>query len=595
MKLRWALAPYWRESISARVRSIKVKTIGIWIAIVIVHIVGTAHAQELVPRLWIADDASTVRKVFEVPVDGGLPFSFFPDTQASADCTDQPEICLKKTNSGIALDPSDDTLWGATEITFSGLPLLPRGGVFNFGKDGVALRLIRAEDFGAFSVEGVDVDHFDDSLWVVDDPIGVFSGEVPTVYHISKDGTLIDSFPTSTFAASSETEPPLDPPFNAARSPQAIATDPCDGTLWVTDNSNSDRVYNIDRDGTPIDSFRVKGYDLSAGNPQGISVDDSDGTLWVTDRTSQRIYNITRTGDFITSFDSTEYGGVNPTAIAFDWRAATTRLRAVIHDLQTVVDDLGPGVSGDDMIDRDIIIEAIEQIEKSLKPKQWLDRATPLPKTKVGGKVFNGIKRGVVGRKDSGGLIRVSNTNGNTDVSGDIDALVDISLGLAIAAYNWATDERDMACLDDPSSVACTDANKKIADYAKKLAEAQKELDKGDFKRAIGKIKDMWKKAREAIQKANPNNHKPVANPDTQTTAIGQPLWLQLTGSDPDGDDLWFVLDKQPRDGTLVLNSICGVALYTPPPGFIGEAGFAFWANDGIQNSDKREVKIKVE
>ncbi len=76
MKLRSVLAPYWRETISTRVRSIKVKTIGIWIPIVIVHIVGTAYAQESGPRLWITDD--TTRTVYEVMVDGELIWSF-PD------------------------------------------------------------------------------------------------------------------------------------------------------------------------------------------------------------------------------------------------------------------------------------------------------------------------------------------------------------------------------------------------------------------------------------------------------------------------------------------------------------------------------------
>ncbi len=76
MKLRSVLAPYWRETISTRVRSIKVRTIGIWIAIVIVHLVGTAHAQELGPSLWITDD--TTRTVYEVMVDGELIWSF-PD------------------------------------------------------------------------------------------------------------------------------------------------------------------------------------------------------------------------------------------------------------------------------------------------------------------------------------------------------------------------------------------------------------------------------------------------------------------------------------------------------------------------------------
>ena len=540
------------------------KPIGIFIAIVIVHIVSTAYAQESGPSLWIADDGT--KTVYEVTVDDG------PEVKSSFGS-------LMNANSGIAIDPSDDTLWGACEHTVG----LPRGCLVNFGKDGSFLWQIPAADFGAFGVEGVAVDYFDGSLWVVDDPVGLFPGEVPTVHHISKDGTVIDSFPT----------PTLETP---AESPQAIAADPLYGTLWITDNSSPDWVYNIDRDGTLITSFRVKVYDTFASNPQGISVDDSDGTLWVTDRTSQMIYNITRTGDLITSFKH-EYSVIaskNPTAIAFDWRAAMTRLHAVIDDLQWIVDDLAPGVSGDDKEDRDLIVDAIEHIEKSLKLKQWLDRATPHPKTKVGEKVFKENKKAVGGGRNPG-LLEVKNTNGVTDVSSAIAELVDIHFGLARSAYVTATGEVDMICEADPFSEACTKADDKIADAAKKLVEAQKEWDKGDPEKAIGKCKDAWKKAREAIKNANPDNTKPVANTDTLTTAIEQALWFQLTGSDPDGDDLFFVLDNLPDHGTLVLNSVSGVGLYTPYPGFDGDDSMTFRANDGILDSDKREVKFKVE
>ena len=177
MKLRSVLAPYWRETISTRVRSIKVKTIGICIPIVIVHIVGTAHAQEFGPRLWITDD--TTRTVYEVTLDGEL-ISSFPDNAPND---------LKKANSGITLDPSDDTLWGASEQTQA----LRRGSVVNFTKDGkVVLSQIPATDFDACAVEGVTFDYFDASLWAVDDPINDVdcpAPQNPTVHHISKDST----------------------------------------------------------------------------------------------------------------------------------------------------------------------------------------------------------------------------------------------------------------------------------------------------------------------------------------------------------------------------------------------------------------------
>ena len=241
MKLRSVRTPYWRGTISTRARSIEVKIIGIWIAIVIVHIVSTAYAKEPGPSLWIADD--TTRTVYEVTVDDGPELN--SSTILKAEDRARP---LRNAYSGIALDPTDDTLWGASETTFQSASgeELDHGSVVNFGRDGSFLWEVRADSFGACSVEGVAVDYFDGSLWVVDDPVGVGAclapgipahhfptdHHVPTIHHIAKDGTPIDSFPT--------------PP--GATSPQAIALDPFDGTLWMTDNREL-KVYHIERDG----------------------------------------------------------------------------------------------------------------------------------------------------------------------------------------------------------------------------------------------------------------------------------------------------------------------------------------------------------
>lgn len=545
-----------------------IKTIGISSACVVVAIVGTVNAQEPTPVLWISDDTS--KTVYEVTVDDGpggpkLLHEFKFDHVLTA-------------NSGIAVDPYDDTLWGASEKNFS-IPGLLRGAVVNFSKDGVLLGYISAEAIGAYSIEGVAADYFDDTLWVVDDPTPadlMNAGVRATVYHIAKNGNLLGSFPTTDFS-------------DAFGSPQAIAADPFDGTLWVTDNRWK-KVYNIERDGQLIASFEASAYAMGGlpNNPQGISVDESDGTLWVTDRTSQKIYHITVTGDLITVFNSKDYDSTNPTGIAVDARAVMTRVHAVIGDLQRMVDAMPPGVSGDDALDRDMIVDSIPHIEKSLKPKQWLDRTTPNPNKKAGDKVFKEHEHAVER------LLAVKNTNGLTGVSGAISELVDIDIGLAFAANAKAFDESILVCSTDSFGKACQETTKKLAESDNKLVEAQTALDNGDPKTAIRKYKDAWKKARDAIKDANPGNTKPVAFADTLTTGIGQPLWLQLTGFDSDGDALYFVLDKLPKHGTLMLNSVTGIGLYTPDPGFSGDDKLSFRANDGIADSRERNVELKV-
>jgi len=43
-----------------------------------------------------------------------------------------------------------------------------------------------------------------------------------------------------------------------------------------------------------------------------------------------------------------------------------------------------------------------------------------------------------------------------------------------------------------------------------------------------------------------------------------------------------------------MLNSVTGVGLYTPDPGFSGNDKLSFRANDGIADSRKRNVELKV-
>ena len=270
-----------------------IKTAGILFAAVVLHSTSAAFAGAIEPRLWVIDGSTN--KNYELTVNGGVTInSSFP--------------VLGNAKSGLAVDPYDGTLWGLSEQTIA----LPRGSVVNYTRGGALLSVISAVTFGGFSLEGVAADYFGNSLWVVDDPTATqqLDGEVPTVYHIEKDGTIIDSFATSTFDSD-------------AKSPQAIAADPFDGTLWLTNNSPlNDRIYHIERNGDLISSFESATYDVAADNPQGITVDESNHTLWVTDRLSDQIYNITTTGDLISSFQSTEVdiNALNVTAIAYDSR-----------------------------------------------------------------------------------------------------------------------------------------------------------------------------------------------------------------------------------------------------------------------------------
>ena len=131
------------------------------------------------------------------------------------------------------------------------------------------------------------------------------SSSTPTVYNVSRSGSLISSFP---FAD-------IDPD---AQSPQGVAYDQFSSTLWITDNS-TDMVYNVTTSGTLISSFAT---DDLAGieNVQGITV-ESAGVLWLTARDTSTIYRVTNTGDqVLQTIPISQFAPTasDPTGVAFD-------------------------------------------------------------------------------------------------------------------------------------------------------------------------------------------------------------------------------------------------------------------------------------
>ena len=168
--------------------------------------------------LWVVDDVA--RTTANVTLSGQRTTSFAtPNTAISS----------------VSVDPLDGTLWGVNEGGAAGA-----GKLVNYDTTGAVIREIPAGTFGGFGGEGMSIAPGPDgSLWVVDDPD--VTGRVDTVYRVARDGTLLDSFPTSTFSTGST-------------SPQDIAYDTHDGTLWITDNG-ADRVYNITTTGQLVRSF----------------------------------------------------------------------------------------------------------------------------------------------------------------------------------------------------------------------------------------------------------------------------------------------------------------------------------------------------
>jgi uncharacterized protein YjiK len=268
-------------------------------------------AQSDEPFLWITDDLT--RTIYKTTLNGQLLDSF------PSDITTNGNFFFSIFPSDITRDPITNTLWV--------IQIAP-GRLVNYTKSGEQITVIDLETrFPNVGPEGVTVDFFDGTLWVVDDPAN--SSTPQTLYNLKRDGTLIRSFPSAKYS-------------NQVSSQQAIASDPINGTLWITDNT-SDRIYNVSTKGELLSSFctNIRHSDPGdctsqlnppAKNIQGISVDSRNGTLWVSNRgglldpDSNRLYNVSITGEQISSFKTSIYDprSKNATGVAFDNNPDTT-------------------------------------------------------------------------------------------------------------------------------------------------------------------------------------------------------------------------------------------------------------------------------
>ncbi len=94
---------------------------------------------------------------------------------------------------------------------------------------------------------------------------------------------------------------------------------------------------------------------------------------------------------------------------------------------------------------------------------------------------------------------------------------------------------------------------------------------------------------------AGTTNNPPIANNQNVTTSEGTPKAILLTGSDPNGDPLSFVIVSSPANGLLTgFNANTGAAIYTPNATFNGSDSFTFQVSDGQTNSGVATVSLIV-
>lgn len=95
-----------------------------------------------------------------------------------------------------------------------------------------------------------------------------------------------------------------------------------------------------------------------------------------------------------------------------------------------------------------------------------------------------------------------------------------------------------------------------------------------------------------SVPGSGPGNEPPIAQSMEVITAEDTPVNIVLSGSDPDGDTLAYIITSEPAHGTLT-----GVApdlTYTPSADFVGSDQFTFAVSDGHVQSEPAVVSITV-
>ena len=87
-------------------------------------------------------------------------------------------------------------------------------------------------------------------------------------------------------------------------------------------------------------------------------------------------------------------------------------------------------------------------------------------------------------------------------------------------------------------------------------------------------------------------NQPPTASPQSVLVHVNTPAAVTLTGSDPDGDPLTFLVASGPQFGAL--SGTPPNVIYTPNPEFLGSDTFTFVARDGVATSAAASVALNV-
>ncbi|MGQ9609430.1 MAG: Ig-like domain-containing protein [bacterium] len=88
-------------------------------------------------------------------------------------------------------------------------------------------------------------------------------------------------------------------------------------------------------------------------------------------------------------------------------------------------------------------------------------------------------------------------------------------------------------------------------------------------------------------------NIAPIAYPKSVRTNEDVPLMITLTGRDPDGNAIFYLIKSQPQNGTL--SGSPPNVIYTPNPNFNGTDSFRYAVSDGLAESRAETISITID
>lgn len=88
-------------------------------------------------------------------------------------------------------------------------------------------------------------------------------------------------------------------------------------------------------------------------------------------------------------------------------------------------------------------------------------------------------------------------------------------------------------------------------------------------------------------------NFAPTAIDGKASGIAGVSVWAELSGSDPEGDELTYKITSYPKYGSVTLDTATGKLVYTADDGYIGSDSVSFVACDKYGNTSN-EAKLKL-